>query len=117
MQRPLYRAPTGAVIGGDTVGAMQTRPVVPDYGGACVSNLLPALLAHRDAWRGWLPDEVCDARQVVVFVVDGLGARQLAARAAVAPTLAALTVRSIDSVAPTTTATALTSITTGTTPG
>jgi hypothetical protein len=108
---------TASSAGGATVGAMQTRPVVPDYGGACVSNLVPALLAHRDAGRGWIPDEVLDARQVVVFVIDGLGARQLAERAAVAPTLTSLTVRSIDSVAPTTTATALTSITTGTTPG
>lgn len=110
-------SPVGAVTDGATVDEMQTRPVVPDYGGACVSNLVPALLAHRDAGRGWVPDEVLDARQVVVFVIDGLGARQLAQRAAVAPTLAALTVRSIDSVAPTTTATALTSITTGTAPG
>lgn len=108
---------TAIPVHGATVEVMQTRPVVPDYGGACVSNLLPALLTHRDAGRGWIPDEVLDARQVVVFVIDGLGARQLAERAAVAPTLAALTVRSIDSVAPTTTSTALTSITTGTAPG
>ena len=85
-----------------------SRPLIPDYGGACVSNLVPALLQHAEIGRGWVPDEVLDAHQVVLFVIDGLGWDQLQERADLAPTLAAMTTRSITTVAPTTTATALT---------
>ncbi len=56
------------------------------------------------------------ARQVVLLVLDGLGWEQLQASRASAPTLAAATGGPITSVAPTTTATALTSLTTGTPP-
>ena len=92
-------------------------PLLPDYGGACVSNLIPALLQHAEIGRGWIPDDVLDARQVVLFVVDGLGWDQLQARRELAPTLASMASRSITTVAPTTTATALTSIATGAPPG
>ncbi len=94
-----------------------TAPLLPDYGGACVSNLIPALLQHAEIGRGWIPDDVLDARQVVLFVVDGLGWDQFQARRELAPTLASMAARSITTVAPTTTATALTSIATGTPPG
>jgi hypothetical protein len=62
-----------------------------------------------------MPDPVREAGQVVLLVVDGLGWEQLRARPALAPTLNAAPGidRSITSVAPTTTACALTSITTG----
>ncbi len=55
------------------------------------------------------------AAQVVLLVLDGLGWEQLRSRASLAPTLAGAegSERPITSVAPTTTATALTSITTG----
>ena len=82
-------------------------PLVPDYGGACVSNLIPALLQHAEIGRGWIADDVLEARQVVLFVVDGLGWDQLEARRDLAPTLASMAARSITTVAPTTTATAL----------
>ena len=54
------------------------------------------------------------ANQVVLLVIDGLGWEQLQDRASISPTLvrAALTGSAITSVAPTTTATALTSIVT-----
>ena len=85
-----------------------TGPLLPDYAGACVSNLVPALLQHAENGRGWLPDEVLDADQVVVLVLDGLGSAQLEDRLTLAPTLAAMQRRSITTVAPTTTSTALT---------
>lgn len=96
---------------------MMSEPLLPDYGGACVSNLVPALLQHREIGAGWIPDEVLDADQVVLFVVDGLGWLQLQERAHLAPTLTSMTSRAITTVAPTTTSTALTSIATGATPG
>jgi len=89
----------------------------PDYQGACVSNIVPALLEHRMLGEGWIPDRVLDAEQVVLLVVDGLGWNQLVARQALAPVLAASQGQAITTVAPTTTAAALTSITTGAPPG
>ena len=65
----------------------------------------------------WMPDAVRAADAAVLFVLDGLGWDQLIARPALAPTLMSMQGRSIQTVAPTTTATALSSITTGLTPG
>ena len=64
-----------------------------------------------------MPADVGAARQVVLLVIDGLGWEQLHERAALAPTLASMNGGPITTVAPSTTATALTSITTGLTPG
>ncbi len=64
-----------------------------------------------------MPDAVRDADAVVLFVLDGLGWDQLQEHATLAPTLMSMQGRSIHTVAPTTTATALSSITTGLTPG
>lgn len=91
------------------------QPVVPDHGGACIDGIVPALLGRRpgEPIPAWVPASVADARQVVLLVLDGLGWEQLQERAHLAPTLAAMTGGPITSVAPTTTATALTSITTG----
>jgi hypothetical protein len=62
----------------------------------------------------WLPEQVAGARQVVLLVLDGLGARQLDVRAAqLAPVLASGTGTTLTSVAPSTTAAALTSLATG----
>jgi hypothetical protein len=96
----------------------QAEPVLPDYAGAGLNNLVPALLARPDHSPEWLPELARGANQVVLLVVDGLGWEQLHNRSAIAPTLAgaAKSGRAITSVAPTTTATALTSIATGRTP-
>ncbi|HEX4220459.1 MAG TPA: alkaline phosphatase family protein [Acidimicrobiales bacterium] len=93
----------------------RAEPVLPDYAGACLTNLVPALLALPDRFTDWLPESARGARQVVLLVIDGLGWEQLRDRAAIAPTLAGASVTgsAITSVAPTTTATALTSIVTG----
>jgi hypothetical protein len=97
------------------------EPLLPDYGGACLTEVVPTLLrraalAERGALPAFLPEKVAEARQVVLLVLDGLGWEQLRARTALAPTLAQLAGGSITSVAPTTTATALTSIVTGSPP-
>jgi predicted AlkP superfamily pyrophosphatase or phosphodiesterase len=93
------------------------QPVLPSYGGACISNIVPALLAPGDETPAWMPAAALDAEQVVLLVIDGLGWQQLEARRPLAPTLAAMDGGPITTVAPSTTATALTSITTGVAPG
>jgi hypothetical protein len=92
-----------------------TSPVVPAHGGACIDGIVPALLDHVDgrAMPRWVPDAVASARQVVLLVLDGLGWEQLQERITLAPTLASMAGGPITSVAPTTTATALTSIVAG----
>ena len=94
------------------------EPVLPAYGGECVTDIVPALLGPGpQESAGPLPAEVLDARAVVLLVLDGLGAEQLAARRRVAPTLAEMHAATITTVAPSTTAAALTSISTGAPPG
>ena len=92
-------------------------PVRPDFGGACIANVVPALMGRSadGPATAWLPETARRARQIVLLVVDGLGWEQLSERAGLAPTLSAAEGigRPITSVAPSTTATALTSITTG----
>lgn len=96
------------------------QPIVPDYGGANVRGIVPALLGPQ-SWStslpSWMPASIADANQVVLLVLDGLGWDQLQQHADIAPTLASLEGDRITTVAPTTTATALSSIATGLTPG
>jgi len=91
-------------------------PVVPAYHDACVTTLVPALL-EGSAAPAWLPEEVLQARRILLLVLDGLGWLQLRDRAGVAPTLAGLGGGPITTVAPSTTAAALTSLSTGLPPG
>lgn len=96
--------------------AIRPDPVLPAYGGACLTSIVPSLLSADPAARDWMPEPVREAPQVVLLVLDGLGWEQLQAGAALAPVLASMVGGSITSVAPTTTATALTSISTGLAP-
>ena len=96
---------------------MVDEPLLPDYGGACIANIVPALLGPPDRTPDWMPAAVAEARQVVLFVVDGLGWEQLQDRLAGLRTMAAMAGRAITTVAPSTTSTALTSLTTGMPPG
>ena len=91
-------------------------PVVPAYHDACVTTLVPALL-EGSAAPAWLPEEVLQARRILLLVLDGLGWLQLRDRAGVAPTLAGLAGGPITTVAPSTTSAALTSLSTGLPPG
>ncbi|HYA68289.1 MAG TPA: alkaline phosphatase family protein, partial [Acidimicrobiales bacterium] len=91
-------------------------PVVPLYGGACLSSVVPALFGRHEAGESWVPEPARGARQVVLMTLDGLGWEKLQSVSGLVPTLASLTGGPITSVVPTTTATALTSLTTGTIP-
>jgi len=94
--------------------------MIPDYAGANVRGIVPALLGPG-SWAttlpSWMPAPVAAADHVCVLVLDGLGWDQLQDRLELAPTLAAMVGQAITTVAPTTTATALSSIVTGLTPG
>jgi hypothetical protein len=108
-------AATGTATRADVID-----PIIPDYAGANVRGIVPALLGPG-SWEtslpDWFPDVVRGADQVVLLVLDGLGWDQLQERVEVAPTIAGLEGGRITTVAPTTTATALSSIATGLTPG
>jgi hypothetical protein len=107
-RREVARAPGGPPV-----------PLLPDYAGAGLQAVMPALLAHlarAAALPEWFPAPVAGARQIVLLVLDGLGAEQLQSRAQLAPVLSAAEGRVITSVAPSTTATALTTLVTGTVP-
>jgi Type I phosphodiesterase / nucleotide pyrophosphatase len=96
------------------------QPIIPDYLGANVRGIIPALLGPGDWERSlprWFPEPVRHARQVVVLILDGLGWDQFVDYKALMPTLASMIGSPITTVAPTTTATALCSIATGLTPG
>ncbi len=96
------------------------RFVLPDYSGPGLCQLLGPLMARTGgppAQRApWIDSRLAGSSQVVLLVLDGLGYFQLAERLAFLPHLAAMELSRASSVAPTTTATALTSLTTGCTP-
>ncbi|MGQ0830170.1 MAG: alkaline phosphatase family protein [Microthrixaceae bacterium] len=96
---------------------MPDQPLLPSYDGACITNLVPALFERRDEAPTWLPAVAAGATRTVLLVIDGLGWNQLAARRAATPVLSGLDGGPITTVAPSTTATALTSISTGLPPG
>lgn len=96
---------------------VEVRPMLPNYAGPCVSGVVPALLGAPEDVPDWMPSSVVDANQVVLLVLDGLGWLQLQERRTTAPTMSAMAGRAITTVAPSTTSTALTSITTGLLPG
>jgi predicted AlkP superfamily pyrophosphatase or phosphodiesterase len=91
-------------------------PLIPDYGGACIANVVPALLEPADGLPAWIPS-MASADQTVLLVLDGLGWEQLQSRAHLAPVMCSMEGGPIATVVPSTTSTALTSITTGLTPG
>jgi hypothetical protein len=116
-----YGAPALLQVGGAqgapfSAQALPEPLMMPAYGGACLSSLVPALLAAPKERPDWLPAPLREASQVVLLVVDGLGWLQLQPRAQLAPVMAGLEGGPITSVAPTTTATALTSLALGMTP-
>lgn len=103
--------------GAPTTEESPGEPVLPDYDGACISNIVPSVLDPAVPWPSWIPELAADAEQTVVLVLDGIGWNQLQERRHLAPTLSAMAGGAITSVAPSTTATALTSISTGVPPG
>lgn len=97
--------------------ATAPEPVLPEFGGRCLTELGASLLSEVQggaaARSPLVPDAVRGARQVVLLVLDGLGERQLRGREAIAPVLAGGSGTRLTSVAPSTTAAALTSLSTG----
>jgi len=88
--------------------------VTPALDGASVAGLVPALFGQRDA--SWLPAPAREAGQVVLLVLDGLGWQAVRDHRARMPALSAMEGGPITTVVPATTASALTSITTGLAP-
>ncbi|HVL03425.1 MAG TPA: alkaline phosphatase family protein, partial [Acidimicrobiales bacterium] len=95
----------------------EVEPLVPDYAGACLNNVVPVMLERVRPLPAWMPALVADAAQVVLLVIDGLGWDQLSTRQRLAPTLAGMQGGAISTVAPSTTATALSSLALGCPPG
>ena len=95
----------------------EPKPTLPAFGGGCIADLVPALLEPTELPQRLLDEGVLDSAAVVMLVLDGLGWNQLQQRAHLAPTLMSMKRRPATTVAPSTTATALTSLVTGTPPG
>ena len=90
--------------------------VLPDYGAANLTGVVPGLMAAPADRPSWIPEEARTAEQVVLLVLDGLGWLQLQERGHLAPELTALRGGPITTVAPSTTACALTSLVVGAPP-
>jgi Type I phosphodiesterase / nucleotide pyrophosphatase len=90
------------------------EPVRPEYGGAALTGIVPALIGGQPA--PWLPQCVVGARSVVLVLVDGLGWNSVEAHRSQLPVLDGLEGGPMTTVAPSTTASALTSLTTGLAP-
>ena len=87
------------------------EPVRPDYDGAWVGGVVPRLLAREPA--PWLPSGAIEAEGVVLLVLDGFGQHALDEHRVALAELGAMEGTILTTVAPSTTAAALTSITTG----
>lgn len=105
-----------AEVGDPEEGPSGVRPLLPDYEGACITNIVPALL-ERTERPSWFPAPAFQSDQVVLFVLDGLGWDQLVEQRHLSPVLSSMVGGPIHSVLPTTTSTALTSLTTACPPG
>jgi len=93
------------------------EPIIPDYTGSNLCGIVPGTLLHPAGRRpAWFPEPLQVANSVVVLLIDGLGWNQLNSRRELAPTLARMVGGPITTIAPSTTASALTSLVTGTSP-
>ncbi len=90
------------------------EPVRPEYGGASIAGLIPALVGGREV--AWLPEALEGARSIVLVVLDGLGWNAIEAHRSLLPVIDTLDGGPITTVAPSTTASALTSLATGLAP-
>ena len=94
--------------------ARAVDPVLPALDGASVAGIVPALFGRVD--DAWIPEIARAADAVVLLVLDGLGWSAVQDHAPVMPRLTGMDGAAITTVAPSTTATALTSIATGLAP-
>lgn len=91
------------------------KMVLPNYGGRSTISIMPALTWGVPSET--IPDEIAGADRVVVLVLDSLGWVQMQERLEMIPTLTSLDGGPATTTAPSTTAAALTSISTGVAPG
>lgn len=92
-------------------------PVIPNYAADNLTGIIPGCLLGRPFQRpSWFPQPVQEAERIVLLVIDGLGYEQLQRHAHLAPHLMSLEGRAITTIAPSTTASALTSLVTGASP-
>ncbi len=95
-------------------------PHIPDYGSSTLAEVLPSVAGAMGVAGDWEnPLQLPEASRYVVFLVDGLGTHQVYESRDVAPRLAEMisSAPTITSGAPSTTATSITSLGTGLTPG
>ena len=93
----------------------EPRMRLPDYGGRSTISIMPAL-----TWgvaSETIPDEVANAERIVVLVLDSLGWLQMEERSNITTNLKSMDGGWATTTAPSTTAAALTSISTGVAPG
>jgi hypothetical protein len=90
-------------------------PTPPAFSGRSTIGVVPSLVWGVPS--PVIPDEVAGADRAVLLVLDSLGWEQMAERPGLAPNLEAMEGGSATTVAPSTTAAALTSISTGVAPG
>jgi predicted AlkP superfamily pyrophosphatase or phosphodiesterase len=94
------------------------QPLIPDYRGANLCGVVPGLMRPPSvAPPAWFPTPLWQASQVVLLVIDGFGWNQFQERRHLCPAIASMEGGAVTTVVPSTTATALTSIVTGLTPG
>ena len=99
---------------------MTVPQVLPDYAGRCITGVIGSLgvgIATSGPQIGDLASAVRGAAGVVLVILDGLGDDQLEVRGRLAPVLSGSRLAPVTSVAPSTTAAALTSLSTGVAPG
>lgn len=96
---------------------MSEKPVIPNYSGANLTGIMPGCLLRGPGQRPqWFPEPVQSASKIVLLLVDGLGAEQLDSHKHLAPNLSSMVGNRITTIAPSTTASALTSLSTGASP-
>ncbi len=84
-------------------------PVHPDYASGCITNLIRGLQSKAE----WIPEAARAADSVVLLILDGLGHNEILRRRDHLPNISRLEGNPITSVVPSTTPTALASISTG----
>ena len=77
-----------------------STPVLPDYGRANLTGLVPAFLAPPAERPDWLPAAARGADQVILLVVDGLGWLQMEERRHLIPRLSQMSGGPITTVVP-----------------
>ena len=90
------------------------EPVRPQYDGAWIGGIVPAVLDGASA--SWLPDAVDGARGALLLTIDGLGWEMVTCHREHLPHISAMAGGPITSAVPSTTSAGLTSIATGAPP-